>query len=72
MRLAEYLERTGETQSAFAKRSGVPQSTVSLICKGGGTRVETALKIIEATGKLVALEDLAAQDDDAPAGAAAC
>lgn len=62
MRLTEYLERTGETQLAFAKRSGVPQSTVSLICKGGGTRVETALKIIEATSGLVKLEDLSALD----------
>jgi predicted transcriptional regulator len=58
MRLSDYLDRTGETQLAFAKRSGVPQSTVSLICKGGGARAETAIKIIEATGGLVKLEDL--------------
>lgn len=68
MRLTEYLERTGETQVAFAKRSGVPQSTVNLLCRGGGARAETAIKIIDATGGLVKLEDLTAEKDGATDG----
>jgi hypothetical protein len=45
-----------------------------LICQGGGTRVETAIKIIEATGSLVRLEDLAGEVEDqggAPGGSEA-
>ncbi len=61
MRLSEYLDRTGESQAAFARRAVLPQSTVNLICLGGGTRVETAIKIIEATGGMVQLEDLKAE-----------
>lgn len=65
MRLIAYLERTGESQQAFAKRAGIPQSTVNMICRGGGTRVDTAIKIIEATNGLVTLEDLATEPNAA-------
>lgn len=59
MRLTEYLERTGEKQARFAKRAGLKQSTVNDICRGrGGVRADTAVKIIEATGEMVKLEDL--------------
>lgn len=72
VRLSDYLESRGESQAAFARRSGIPQSTINLICNGKGTRVETAIKIIRATGGLVALEDLAVDDGDGDgAGAAA-
>jgi predicted transcriptional regulator len=65
MRLPDYLTARDESQSAFAKRAGLPQSTVNLVCQGSGTRVETALKIIRASrdepapgGGTVTLEDL--------------
>ena len=62
MRLPEYLKSNGESQSAFAKRAGVPQSTINLICNGRGTTVDTAVKIVRATGGLVPYEDLAVED----------
>jgi predicted transcriptional regulator len=75
MRLPEYLESRGESQAAFARRTGIPQSTVNLICNGKGTRVDTAIRIIQATrdepapdGGTVRIEDLVGIDD---AGAAA-
>lgn len=58
MRLSEYLQSRDESQSAFAKRAGIPQSTVNLICNGSGTRTETAIKIVRATGGLVSFGDL--------------
>lgn len=67
MRLAEYLERTTETQTAFAKRAGLTQAAVNLIVRGGGARAETALKIIEATGGLVSLHDLVRAPKDSEA-----
>ncbi len=59
MELVGYLEQQGESQAAFARRAGIPQSTLHLICQGKGMRVETAIKIIRATGGLVSLGDLA-------------
>lgn len=64
MRLAEYLRTRKESQSAFARRVAIPQSTVNAICNGAGTRSDTALKIIHATGGLVTLEDLSGTDPD--------
>jgi transcriptional regulator with XRE-family HTH domain len=69
MRLADYLTSRKESQSAFARRTGVPQATINNICNGAGTRSDTALKIIHATGGLVTLEDLVG--NDRPSGAAA-
>lgn len=64
MLLSEYLERYHETQSAFARRSGVPQTTISdIILRNNGTHAATAAKIIEATGGLVSLTDLAGKDE---------
>lgn len=71
MRLAEYLERTTESQAAFAQRAGLKQAAVSLICRGGGTTASTAVKIIAATGGLVKLEDLTPAKDAAPSESAA-
>ena len=67
MRLEDYLNQREESQSAFARRSKIPQSTVNLICQGKGTRVETAVKVIQATGGLVSLQDLLALDEGAAA-----
>lgn len=63
MRLTEYLEKREESQSAFARRSEIPQSTVNLICQGKGTGVGTAVKVIQATGGLVSLQDLLPMDE---------
>lgn len=63
MRLPDYLQSRGESQSAFAKRAGIPQSTVNLICNGSGTRTETAIKIVDATGGLVGFGDLVADSE---------
>ncbi len=65
MHLAEYLAQQGESEAAFAKRSGVPRSTINSICNGGGTRVETGAKIVAATGGLVGFMDLI-PDGEAP------
>ena len=71
MRLAEYLERLPETQTAFARRAGLTQAAVSAICRGGGARAEVALKIIEATSGKVSLHDLVPVKDTAPTESAA-
>lgn len=67
MRLSQYLEARDESESAFARRSGVPQRTINRICMGSGCNVSTALVIIRATHAhptpddgTVSLEDLAA------------
>lgn len=55
MRLCEYLEKTGESQSEFAKRSGVPQSVVNRVCLGGDARGRNWALISKATsGKVTA------------------
>ena len=65
VRLSDYLEARDERESAFARRAGVPQSTINLICHGGGTTVGTAAKIVRASmqapapdGGVVTYEDL--------------
>ena len=67
MRLPEYLKEQGETQVAFARRTGIPQSTLNLICHGKGTGVETAVTIIKATGGIVSIEDLLPKDREGAA-----
>ena len=66
MRLAEYLDRTGESQSAFARRAGLTQANVSRIVLGGGAGLETAEKIIESTAGMVKLEDLRPMPKEEP------
>lgn len=56
MTLAEYLERLGESQSEFARRSGVPQSVVNRICLGGDARGKNWALIAKATGGKVTAE----------------
>lgn len=66
MKLTDYLAERGETESAFARRSGIPQRTVNRVCTGEyAPRADTAFKIIEATkveptseGGTVLLSDL--------------
>jgi hypothetical protein len=58
MLLREYLRRTTETPRHFANRAGLKEGAVRAIMAGGGCRVDTAIKIIEASGGLVGLEDL--------------
>lgn len=77
MRLADYLEALDESESAFARRAGLPQRTVNGVISSGNCTARTALKIIEASkdrpapgGRIVMLEDLVIEDDD-DAGAAA-
>ena len=64
MRLTEYLQESGESQAGFARRAGLPQTTVNVICQGRGIHVNTAIKIIRATGGAVSLEDLSPTEDD--------
>lgn len=66
MRLADYLRSRDESQVAFARRTGIPQATINGICNGAGTRSDTALRIIHATGGLVTLEDLIGDDRSPP------
>lgn len=78
MRLRDYLRARGESESAFAARAGVPQSTINLICQGRGTRVSTAAKIVRASrespapdGGTVRFEDLVPHDPRGGSGIAA-
>lgn len=59
MRLEDYLASTGESQRTFAKRAGLNQRTLcTLLERGGGCRVDTAIQIILATNGMVGLHDL--------------
>lgn len=69
MKLVEYLKQQGESQYAFARRAGIPQQTISVIARGRGMHVSTAIKIIRASGGLVGLSDLVPKET-AQSGAA--
>lgn len=61
MRLENYLEQTGQSSGAFARYAKIPRGTVRAILDGRvarGPRVDTARKIVIATGGLVGYEDL--------------
>lgn len=64
----------GEKEAAFARRAGLKQSTINLICNGGGTTVGTASKIVHASmqapapdGGVVTYEDLIPVESAEPA-----
>lgn len=65
MKLAEYLAARGESESSFARRAFVAQSSVNLIARGGGCRAATAIRIVRASsaqpapcGGTISFEDL--------------
>ena len=58
VRLSDYLAERGESVAAFAGRSDLPRTTVHRVLDGCEPRTTNAIKIIKATGGLVALEDL--------------
>jgi transcriptional regulator with XRE-family HTH domain len=64
MRLKDFLEEQKISQTKFAARSGLAQTTIASIVLGGGTSAKTASVIISATGGLVKLEDLFACKTD--------
>ena len=74
MRLSDYLRARGETESAFARRAGLPQRTVNRICKGEtAPRADTAFRVVEATkaeptleGGTVTLFDLLPEENSTP------
>jgi hypothetical protein len=73
MNLAAYFDlqmRMGHPISIaeLARRAGLPASTVRSIKIGGGTRIQTGLRIERATDGLVRLEDLVAVPSDDPQG----
>ena len=57
MTLNEYLQRTGETQSDFAKRARVAQAVVSRIVAGGDAIGRNWARITAATSGKVTAED---------------
>lgn len=57
MKLGEYLDRTGETQKAFAQRAGIPQSVVSRVVSGRDASGQNWAKITDATGGRVQPRD---------------
>jgi predicted transcriptional regulator len=59
MRLAEYLASIGISEAEFARRALLPQRTVNRVCNGAGIHLDTARKIVKATGGLVGFDDLA-------------
>ena len=58
MKLKTYLNKRDESENAFSRRSGIPQSTVNVICQGKGTLTATAAKIVLATDGKVGFADL--------------
>lgn len=44
-RIRAYMEREKLTQGEFSERSGIPQSTISMIMRGADPRLSTVLKI---------------------------
>ena len=58
MRLSDYLAGKGEKPYGFAKRAGIPIRTMYDIIDGGGSRAETALRIVEASNGQVTLKDI--------------
>lgn len=59
MELAKYMTENGLTDSAFAEKIGVDRSVVSkLRIRTLGASIETAVKIIDATGGAVTAHDL--------------
>lgn len=68
MKLDEYLERTGETQAAFAKRAGLPQSVVSRVTSGRDASGENWARIIDATtGKVQPKDHFPLDSGESPA-----
>lgn len=60
MRLDEFLDKTGESRSAFARRVGLSAATVTALCNDPAAWVgrDTAERIAEATGGAVTPNDL--------------
>jgi len=70
VKLRSYLDARGESEAAFSRRARIAQTTVNLICRGGGTTTRTAAKIVRASlqapapdGGVVTYEDLIPEDD---------
>lgn len=59
MRLSDYLASAGISEAEFARRAAIPQRTVNRVCNGAGIHLDTARKIVKATGGLVGFDDLA-------------
>jgi len=75
MKLSVYLRERDESINAFAKRSGVPATTVQRVCDGAVCNTVTAYRIVRASrvrrapgGKSVQLEDLVPRDELEGAG----
>ena len=54
MTLKAYLKSRGESENAFAKRSGVPQRTINRVASGAECWTGTAIDIIRASAALPA------------------
>lgn len=72
MKLSAYLEREGLTGAEFARRSGLSEGTISLLCRGEiWLSRETARKIVEATSGDVTPNDfMNVESADGPEAAA--
>lgn len=71
MRLTDYLASIGISEAEFARRAALPQRTVNRVCNGAGIHLETARRIVKATGGLVGFDDLAPAEPEAGSGAEA-
>ncbi len=58
MNLKEFFEDTGMTQATLSRRAGVSQATISKILRGHDIRLSIAIKISNATKKMVLCEEL--------------
>jgi len=59
MRLGDYLDAKNISPGGFARDAGVHRGTIAHVLRGGGCGVRAAVAIVEASGGLVTLEDLA-------------
>lgn len=67
--LAQYLEQTGETASAFARRAGVSRGLVCAVAQGRPVgEAGVARRIVDATKGAVTLEDLARAPEETAVG----
>lgn len=61
MKLKEWLELKKLTQDQFSAQSGIPQTTISRLCRGQPTSSEMMRTIFEATDGEVTPNDLVLQ-----------
>ncbi len=58
MDIEQFIDRQDITLTEFARRSGIPRSTLETIMSGGGCRTVTLGKLMAVSGGLITFSDL--------------